>query len=65
MIEPTLSTTIVGSGYGCVLAGMPMESGMLWGMALIALLGRETRNRDLRELEVSSATLYRPPLSDE
>jgi len=33
--------------------------------ALIALLGRETRNRNLRELEAGYTPLYRPPVSDE
>jgi putative MFS transporter len=34
-------------------------------LALIAMLGRETRDRDLRELEASPASLYSAPTSDE
>jgi len=34
-------------------------------LALIAMLGRETRNRDLRELEAAPASLYSAPTSDE
>lgn len=34
-------------------------------LALIAMLGRETRNRDLRELEALPASLYSAPTSDE
>jgi putative MFS transporter len=34
-------------------------------LALIAMLGRETRNRDLRELEAGFGTVYRTPVSEE
>jgi len=34
-------------------------------LALVAMLGRETRNRDLRELETAPASLYSAPMSDE
>ncbi len=47
------------------LAALAVALPAALSLALIAALGRETRNRDLRELEVSSATLYRSPLSDE
>ncbi len=63
LIAQALSALALVPALGLAALAVALPAAL--SLALIAALGRETRNRDLRELEVSSASLYRPPLSDE